>query len=123
LAQSAVTRFPGDDPGFAGDYGDTDAWELPSGTFLQSLGACCSVFLSRLTSDGHTTRVKSPGVSDSVRVGGVSGDKLVLVAKAGCGAGTSLLAYDPASNTFTTLLGPTVNGGSVTDAVVYPGRS
>lgn len=121
-ALTAVNSAQGDDPGFKGDYGDTDAWQLPSGTFLQSLGACGTVFLSRLTADGHTTRVKIPGVSDSVLVDGVSGDKLILVAKAGCGPGTSLLAYDPAANTYTTLLGPTVNGGSVAGAVVYPGR-
>lgn len=63
-----------------------------------------------------------PGVSNSVIVNGVSGEKLVLVATAGCGPGTSLLAYDPAANTFSTLLGPTVNGGSVTQAIVFPGR-
>lgn len=121
-ALTAVNSAQGDDPGFKGDYGDTDAWELPSGTFLQSLGACGTLFLSRLTPDGHTTRVKIPGVSDSVRVDGVSGGKLVLVAKAGCGPGTSLLTYDPAANTYTALLGPSVNGGSVTGTVVYPGR-
>lgn len=122
VAVTAVNSAQGDDPGFKGDYGDTDAWELPSGTFLQSLGACGSVFLSRLTADGHTTRVKIDGVSDSVRVDGVSGDKLVLVAKAGCGPGTSLLIYDPVANTHTALLGPTVNGGSVGGVLVYPGR-
>jgi hypothetical protein len=95
---------------------------LPSGTFLQSIGGCGTAFLSRLTPDGHATRVKVPGLSDSVIVDGVSGDKLVLVAKAGCGPGTSLLAYDPAANTFTALLGPTINDGSVTQAIVYPGR-
>lgn len=121
-ALTAVNSGQGDDPGFAGDAGDTDAWQLPSGTFLQSIGACGTLFLSRLTPDGHTTRVKIPGVSDSVRVDGVSGDKLVLTAKAGCGPGTSLLAYDPAASTFTVLLGPVVNGGSVTEALVYPGR-
>jgi hypothetical protein len=121
-ALTAVNSAQGDDPGFAGDYGDTDAWELPSGTFLQSIGACGTEFMSRLTPDGHTTRVKIPGVSDSVHVTGVSGDKMVLVAKAGCGGGTSLLAYDPAANTFTALLGPTVNGGSVVEAIVYPSR-
>lgn len=121
-ALTAVNSAQGDDPGFAGDYGDTNAWELPSGTFLQSIGACGTMFLSRLTPDGHTTRVKIPGVSDSVRVSGVSEDKLVLIAKAGCGGGTSLLAYDPAADTYTVLLGPTVNGGSVVEAIVYPGR-
>ncbi|WP_297737360.1 hypothetical protein [Mycobacterium sp.] len=121
-ALTAVNSAQGDDPGFKGDYGDVDAWQLPSGTFLQSIGACGTMFLSRLTPDGHTTRVKIPGVSDSVLVNGVTGDKLVLVATAGCGPGTSLLAYDPATNTYTTLLGPTVNGGSVTQAIVYRGR-
>ncbi|OBI22320.1 hypothetical protein A5712_12845 [Mycobacterium sp. E2327] len=121
-ALTAVNSGGGNDPGFDGDLGDTDAWELPSGTFLHSIGACGTMFLSRLTPDGHATRVKVPSLSDSVVVDGVSGDKLVLVAKAGCGPGTSLLAYDPAANTFTALLGPTVNGGSVTQAIVYPGR-
>ncbi|OMC18362.1 hypothetical protein A5736_14760 [Mycobacterium sp. SP-6446] len=121
-ALTAVNSGGGNDPGFSGDLGDTDAWQLPSGTFTQSIGGCGTVFLSRLTSDGHATRVKVPGVSNSVIVNGVSGDKLVLVATAGCGPGTSLLAYDPAANTFSTLLGPTVNGGSVTQAIVFPGR-
>jgi hypothetical protein len=120
-ALTAVNSAQGDDPGFRGDYGDTNAWQLPSGTFLQSIGACGTMFLSRLTPDGHTARVNVPGVSSSVIVNGVSGDKLVLVAKAGCGPGTSLLTYDPAANTYTTLLGPTVNGGSVAEAIVYPG--
>jgi len=120
-ALTAVNSAQGDDPGFRGDYGDVDAWQLPSGTFLQSLGACGTLFLSRVTPDGHTTRVNVPGVSNSVIVDGVSGDELVLLAKAGCGPGTSLLTYDPATNTATTLLGPTVNGGSVGRAIVYPG--
>jgi hypothetical protein len=121
-ALTAVNSGGGNDPGFSGDLGDTNAWQLPSGTFTQSIGGCGTVFLSRLTPDGHASRVKVPGVSNSVIVNGVSGDKLVLVATAGCGPGTSLLAYDPAANTFSTLLGPTVNGGSVTQAIVFPGR-
>jgi TolB protein len=121
-ALTAVNSGKGDDPGFKGDYGDVNAWQLPSGTFLQSIGACGTVFLSRLTSDGHTTRVNVPGVSNSVIVKGVSGDKLVLVTKAGCGPGTSLLAYDPAANSYTTLLGAGINGGSVGEAIVYRGQ-
>jgi hypothetical protein len=121
-ALTAVNSGQGDDPGFRGDYGDTVAWQLPSGTFLQSAGACGTMFVSRLTPDGHTTRVNIPGLSSSVRVSGVSGDKLVLIAKAGCGGGTSMVAYDPAANTYTALLGPTINGGSVAEALVYPGR-
>jgi hypothetical protein len=122
-APTALTAFNSgqeEDPGFGGDIGDGVAWQLPSGTFLQSAGACGTMFLSRLTPDMHTTRVKVPGVSDSVLVTGATTDKLVLLAKVGCGGTTSLLTYDPAANTSTVLLGPPVNGGGVTDALLYP---
>jgi hypothetical protein len=119
-ALTAPNDGQGTDPGFKGDYGDGIAWQLPSGTFLQSAGACGTMFLSRLTPDGHTSRVNVPDMSDSVRVAGVSGDKLALLGKVGCGGTTSLVAYDPATNTSTVLLGPPVNGGAVTEALPYP---
>jgi TolB protein len=121
---TALTAFNThqDDPGFSGDYGDGIAWRLPSGTFLQTAGACGTEHLSRLTPDMHTTRVKVPGVSDSVHVAGVSGNDLVLLAKVGCGGTTSLLTYDPAANTSTVLLGPPVNGGGVSETVLFPGQ-
>jgi TolB protein len=119
-ALTAVNSAQGDDPGFRGDYGDGAAYELPSGTFLQTAGACGTEHLSRLTPDMHTTVVKVPGVSDSIRLIGVTGDKLLLSAKVGCGDTTSLLTYDPAANTSTVLLGPPINGGGVSDARLYP---
>jgi TolB protein len=121
-ALTAVNSGQEDDPGFGGDIGDDDAWQLPSGVFLQSEGACGSAFLSRLTPDMHTTRVNVPGVHDSVDVLGAAGDKLLLKAYLGCGGGNSLLTYDPAADTSTVLLGPPVNGGGVTDALRFPDR-
>jgi hypothetical protein len=119
-ALTAVNSGQEDDPGFGGDIDDWVAYQLPSGTFLQSTGACGTIFLSRLTPDMHTTRVDVPGVSDSIAVAGVTGDKLLLLAKVGCSGTTSLLTYDPAANTSTVLLGPPINGGGVTDARLYP---
>ena len=78
------------------------------------------MFLSRLTPDGHTTRVNVPGLSESVLVTGATGEKLVLQGQTGCGGRTSLLTYDPAANTSTVLLGPPVNGGGVTEAILFP---
>jgi hypothetical protein len=118
-ALTAVNSGQEDDPGFGGDIDDWVAYQLPSGTFLQSTGACGTVFLSRLTPDMHTTRVDVPGVSDSIVVAGATGDKLLLLAKVGCSGTTSLLTYDPAANTSTVLLGPPVNGGGVTDTLLY----
>ncbi|WP_232004986.1 hypothetical protein [Mycobacterium sp. ACS1612] len=121
-ALTAVNSSQQDDPGFGGDLDDGVAFQLPSGTFLQSQGACGSIFLSRLTPDMHTRRVHIPGVSDSVQLVGATGDMLLLLAKVGCGGTTSLLTYDPAANTSTVLLGPPVNGGGVSSARLYPGQ-
>jgi TolB protein len=118
-ALTAVNSGSGDDPGFKGDLYDGIAWQLPGGTFLQSAGACGTSFLSRLTPDGHTARVNVPGMNDSVLVAGVSGDKLALLGKVGCGGTTSLVAYDPGTDSSTVLLGPPVNGGGVTEAIPF----
>ena len=107
------------EPGFDGDYGDMDAWQLPSGTFVQSLGACGVVFLSRVTSDGHTQRVKVPRAGNNIDVVGSSGGSLVLKSTTGCSPSTALLSYDPAANATKVLLGPTVNDGRVVEAMTF----
>jgi hypothetical protein len=118
-ALTALNTGQRDDPRFGQDLSDTDAWQLPSGTYLHSDGACGSMFLSRLTPDKHTTPVTVPGISDGfVLVTGATADKLVLQASLRSG-GAGLLTYDPAANTSTVLLGPTVNGGRVQDAILY----
>jgi TolB protein len=119
-ALTEVNSGQGDDPGFGASIGEGIAWELPNGTFLQSAGACGTAFLSRLTADGHTTRVDVPDMSQSVFVVGATGDKLVLQGHVDCGGGTALVSYDPAANTSTVLLGPPVNGGGVTEAILFP---
>lgn len=121
-ALTAVNNGQMDEPGFEDDLDNGIAWQLPTGTFLQSAGACGDVFLSRLTADGHTERVNVPGVSPTVAVVGAAGDKLVLQGTVSCGGSTSLLTYDPAANTSTVLLGGPVNGGAVSDTVLYPGE-
>lgn len=119
-ALTAVNSGQENDPGFGGDIGDENAWKLSSGTFLQSLGACGTVFLSKLTADGHTTQVKIPGVSDNVFVTGAANDRLLVRGQVGCSGTTSLVSYDPAANTSTVLLGPPINGGGVSEALLYP---
>ena len=119
-ALTAVNSGQGDDPAFKGDLGDVDAWKLPSGVFLQSLGAGCDRFLSRLTSDGHATRVKVPDVAAGAVVTGATNGRLVLRDQKNCRGTTSLVSFDPATNTSTVLLGPPVNGGSVNGSILHP---
>ncbi|TPG33813.1 hypothetical protein EAH80_14870 [Mycobacterium hodleri] len=117
---TALNSGQENDPGLGGDIGDGNAWKLPSGVFLQSMGACGTEFLSRLTADGHTTRVKIPGVSNNVVVTGATDGRLLVQGQVGCSGTTSLVSYDPAANTSTVLLGPPITGGGVSQALLYP---
>ncbi|MBV9514067.1 MAG: hypothetical protein JO280_08530 [Mycobacteriaceae bacterium] len=105
------------------DYGDGNAWHLPEGTFVQAYGACGVIYLAKLNADGTTTPVTVPDVDNgTIVVVGVNGSHLDLHARLACGAGESLLDYDPVANTTTVLLGGPVNAGGVIDAVAYPGQ-
>ena len=105
--------------------GAVNAWQLPAGTFVQALGACGHAFLAKLDGVGGTlSPVSVPNVDShkSVVVLGTNGDNLMLQATVSCGTGEALLDYNPAAGTSTVLLGPSVNGGGVIEAVAYPGR-
>jgi hypothetical protein len=79
------------------DYGDIDAWRLPSGLYLQSLGACGTLELNKQAANGSVTRVTVPGMSDSPVVVTASGARL-LVEQLGCdGVGGQLAWYNPAT--------------------------
>jgi TolB protein len=107
------------------DTGDIDAWPLPAGTYVQYLGGCGAIHLGKLNADGTVSKVSVPNVDPghSIYVIGVHGGNLDLQAMvAGCGPAQSLLDYDPAAGTATVLLGPPLNGGSVIEALPYPGQ-
>jgi hypothetical protein len=105
------------------DLGDINAWRLPAGTYVQASGACGVIYLARLNGDGTTSKVSVPEVHGAtVVVVGVNGGDLDLEAEVGCGGGQSLIDYNPAAGTSTVLLGPSVNGGGVINAVAYPGQ-
>jgi TolB protein len=105
------------------DYGDISAWQLPAGTYVQASGACGVIYLAKLNGDGTTSPVSVPNVkSETVVVIGVNGGDLDLQAKAACGGGQSVIAYNPSAGTSTVLLGPPVNGGAVMHAIPYPSQ-
>jgi TolB protein len=93
---SALTplRNPAEAPN---DYGDIDAWRLPSGLYLQSLGACGTLELNKQAANGSITRVTVPGMSDSPVVVTAAGARL-LVEQLGCdGVGGQLAWFNPAT--------------------------
>jgi TolB protein len=100
----------------SGDYGDVDAWSLPSGDYVQVLGACGYIYLGRLGRTERTVPVRVPGIASgkSVHVVGAVNDQLALTASFSCSPGSaSLMWFDPATDVVRPLLGPPVNGGSV----------
>jgi hypothetical protein len=107
------------------DLGESNAWQLPAGTFVQARAGCGAGFLAKLNADGTTTKVTVPDLDPhhSTYVIGVNGGNLDLVGMtAGCGASQSLVEYDPTAGTTTVLLGPPLDGGAVIDALPYPGQ-
>jgi hypothetical protein len=79
------------------DYGDLDAWQLPSGLYLQSAGACGTLELNRQAANGSITGVNVPGMTNSPVVVTASGARL-LVGQLGCdGSGGQLAWFNPAT--------------------------
>jgi TolB protein len=105
----------------APDYGDVDAWQVGSATYVQALGGCGTEYLAQRNPDGTTAKVTVPGATDSVQVIGAHQTQLALLAQMACGSGETLFWFDPATATETPLLGPRVNGGGVLAALPYPG--
>jgi len=112
---------------FDGNHGEVlgagTAWKLPEGTFVQAYGPCGLPFLANLENiGGMPTKVSVPEVDDhhSVEVIGAYDGHLQLQASLSCGDGEALVDYDPAAGKSEVLLGPTVNGGGVVEALPYP---
>jgi TolB protein len=79
------------------DYGDLDAWQLPSGLYLQSAGACGTLELNRQAANGSITKVTVPGMTDSPVVVTAYGSQL-LIGQLGCeGSGGQLAWFNPAT--------------------------
>jgi hypothetical protein len=116
-APTALTPVDGHGLGYL------NAWQVPSGTFLENVPGCGGDgLLFRLTTDTQPVQVTVPGVDrdKTVRVVGVTGDKLLLKTSGGCGSHTMVLRiYDPPTNSATVLPSPSGNGG-VKRAILYP---
>jgi hypothetical protein len=110
---TALTAYP---PA-AGDLGDLDAWQLPSGTYLQDAGGCGYVYVAKLASDGLTAPLAVPGVpsGDSTVILGAHGNSLAIDAVPACQQGATLMWYAPATNSVIPLLGGAASGGGTVE--------
>jgi hypothetical protein len=81
------------------DLGDIDAWRLPSGLYLQSLGACGTIEVNKQAANGSIAPVNVPGTGNAHNlVVTALGSRLLINAGNGCEPGNSLLWYNPGSH-------------------------
>jgi TolB protein len=100
--------------GDAGDLGDMDAWQLPSGLYFQALGPCGTVQIFRQLANGSLTLVTVPRSSGNNQVLGAYQAQLLVRAPIGCSAMAGLLWFNPATGHERMLL-----SSGVLDAVPY----
>jgi hypothetical protein len=82
----------------SGDLGDLDAWQLPSGLYLQAAGPCAVLQIFRQSGHGSITRVTVPHTNGDNRVLTAQGSRLLIQAPTSCTGSNSLLWFNPATH-------------------------
>jgi TolB protein len=110
------------DPRTTGDFGDLDAWRLPSGLYLQAAGACGVLHIYRQARNGSIKLVIPPHTTDDNRVLTARGSRLLVQAPTDCIGSVSLLWYDPGTQAEQWLIRPPAHVIGVTVAVPFYSR-
>jgi hypothetical protein len=77
------------------DHGDIDAWQLPSGLYLQTHGPCGVLQVFKQARDGSVTLVTVPHTEGDNHVLTALGSRLLIQAPTSCTGSVSLLWFDP----------------------------
>jgi len=110
------------DPRTTGDFGDLDAWQLPSGLYLQAAGACGVLHIYRQARNGSIKLVIPPHTTDDDRVLTARGSRLLIQAPTDCTGSNSLLWYDPGTRAEQWLIRPKGNVIGVANAIPFYSR-
>jgi len=110
------------DPRTTGDFGDLDAWRLPSGLYLQAAGACGVLHIYRQARNGSIKLVIPPHTTDDNRVLTARGSRLLVQAPTDCVGSVSLLWYNPATQAEQWLIRPPAHVIGVTVAIPFYSR-
>jgi hypothetical protein len=81
------------------DLGDINAYQLPSGLYLQALSGCGVMYVAKQASDGSAVTVNVPQTTgNDNQIVTANGDKLLVRAETSCAESTSLLWFTPTTN-------------------------
>jgi hypothetical protein len=101
------------------DLGDIGGWPLPSGLYLQGLSACGTLQIFRQAANGSVKQISVPHtLNENNEIVSALGARLLVNAVTGCGGGTSLLWFNPATNAVQWVLHAPKNAEGVIGAVV-----
>jgi TolB protein len=117
---TALTANPPTPPA----QGGSNAWQLSTGIYVTVQTGCGQTYPAKLQPSGQTAPVAVPGLpsSYSSTILGSQGDRLAIASGVAPICGTTekaLLWYTPATNSVTTLLGGSVNGGTIETALMF----
>ena len=102
------------------DLGDINAYQLPTGLYLQATGACGVIFIARQASDGSATTVTVPQTTgNDNRIVTAQGSRLLVRAQTSCQNSTSLLWFTPSSNAVQMLIRTPAGVEGVEAAIPY----
>ena len=102
------------------DLGDIDAWQLPSGTYLQALGACATLQIFRQAANGSITAVvPAHTAGQNNRIVTALGARLLIDAQTACPGSESLLWYNPATKAEQWLLRAPAGTAGVIGVIAY----
>jgi len=113
---------PPRNPARSGDFGDLDAWRLPSGLYVQAAGACGVLHIYRQARNGSIKLVTAPHTSGDNRVLTARGSRLLVQAPSECTGSVSLLWYNPATRAEQWLIRPPAHVIGVTIAIPFYSR-
>jgi hypothetical protein len=106
--------------GSSPDLGDIGAWQLPSGTYLQALGACGTLQIFRQAANGSITSVvPAHTAGQDNRIVTALGARLLIDAQTACPGSESLLWYNPATKSEQWLLRTPAGTAGVISVLAY----
>jgi TolB protein len=102
------------------DLGDINAYQLPTGLYLQATGACGVIFIAKQASDGSATTVTVPQTTgNDNQIVTAQGARLLVRAQTSCQSSTSLLWFTPSSNAVQMLIKTPAGVEGVEAAIPY----
>jgi hypothetical protein len=115
-APAALTRLRN---GHGPDYGDLDAWRLPSGLYVEALGGCGTRFIGKQAANGTVRVINVRGSSGNNVVVATSGNRMLVREFSECFPSSSLVWFNPATGSVRNALIAPAGGDGVLSVVAY----